>query len=81
MDNDTKYWPALNRIHGIGGVMFTALRDRSGSLDHVWNSSPADLRSAGLAGQSAGVIPAMRPRISPNAELERLDKAGREPSP
>ena len=75
MTDDLKYWVAFNLIPGIGRVRFGLLEGRFGSMEEAWKASGGALRAAGLDSRSLGAIETARPGISPDAEMERLQKA------
>ncbi|MGQ9572174.1 MAG: DNA-processing protein DprA [Dehalococcoidia bacterium] len=70
--NDTRYWVAFNRIAGIGRVRYSLLEKHFGRLENAWTASPAELRAAGLDDKTVAAIVAQRPKVSPEAEMERL---------
>ncbi|KPK45680.1 MAG: hypothetical protein AMJ77_07035 [Dehalococcoidia bacterium SM23_28_2] len=74
--SDTQYWVAFNRIPGIGRARYSLLEKHFGRLANAWTATPAELRAAGLDEKTAATIVAQRPRISPEAEMERLAKYG-----
>ena len=74
--SDTPYWVAFSRIPSIGRARIERLETAFGSLRDAWSASASDLKDAGLDGRAAGAILAQRPRIDPDAEMERLARAG-----
>ena len=76
MADDTKYWVAFNRIPGIGRARCFRMMERFGSLDAAWLASQSQLAAAGLDEKSVLAIMGARPRISPDAEMERLEQHG-----
>jgi DNA processing protein len=72
--SDTKYWVGFNRIPGIGRARFSQLERYFGDLRHAWHAGPADLRSAGLDTRTVNTIIDSRPGISPDAEMENLER-------
>ncbi|MDP2948354.1 MAG: DNA-processing protein DprA [Chloroflexota bacterium] len=74
--NDSQYWVAFNRIAGIGRVRYSLLEKHFGRLENAWTATPAELRAAGLDEKTASAIAAQRPKISPEAEMERLARHG-----
>lgn len=74
--DETKYWVAFNRIAGIGRVRYLALLGRFGRLADAWVAGAGDLRAAGLDDRIVRTIVSERPKIDPNAEMERLQRAG-----
>lgn len=74
MGSDLKYWVGFNRIPGIGRAKFSQIEGYFGDLERAWQAGPSDLRSAGLDTRSIETIVALRPKISLDAELERLER-------
>lgn len=74
--DDLKYWVALHRVSGLGPVRFGKLEARFGSLAEAWRAGRADLASAGLDAKVVEEVIASRSETDPNAEMQRLDKAG-----
>jgi DNA processing protein len=74
--SDTPYWVAFSRIPSIGRARIERLEAAFGSLRDAWSASATELRDAGLDARAAGTILAQRPRIEPDAEMERLARAG-----
>jgi DNA processing protein len=72
--SDLKYWVGFNRIQGIGRARFSQLEGYFGDLERAWKASPAELRTAGLDTKSVESIIVSRPDISPDAELEKLER-------
>ncbi len=72
--SDLKYWLAFNRIQGIGRARFSQLESYFGNLERAWLASPADLRAAGLDGKTVEALVASRPDISPDAEMELVER-------
>ncbi len=70
------YWVAFNRIPTIGRARFAILEGYFGSLERAWRASAADLTAAGLDQRSVRAVVSRRPSISPEAEMERLDRLG-----
>jgi len=63
-------------ISGIGRVKFTQLENYFGSLENAWQAAPADLKQAGLDKGSIQAATTWRPRISLEAEMEKLERYG-----
>ena len=59
---------------GIGRVRLGLLENHFGSLEDAWKATPGDLRQAGLDSGSIRAITSWRPKISLEAELEKLDR-------
>ena len=72
--SDLKYWVGFNRIQGIGRAKFLQLEGYFGDLERAWKASAAELKAAGLDSKSIEAILVSRPDISPDAELERLER-------
>lgn len=74
--SDLKYRVAFSRIPGIGRTRFALLEDYFGDLERAWQATPMDLRAAGLDLRTVRSIVASRPEISPDSEMERLERYG-----
>ena len=74
--SDLKYWVGFNRILGIGRARFSQLEGYFGDLERAWQASAAELKAAGLDSKSIEAIVVSRPDISPDTELERLERNG-----
>jgi len=72
--DEVKYWVGFSLIPGIGRAKFYLLQNHFGNLGRAWHASAAELRSAGLDSKSADTIIARRPRMSLDAELDKLEK-------
>jgi len=75
-NKDIEYWVGFNAIPGIGRVKFNQLETYFGSLEDAWKAPLSELEHAGLDRKSARNINELRPRISPEAEMEKLDHYG-----
>ena len=73
---DIRFWVALNRVPLLGTVRFRRLETYFGALDKAWEAGPGELKAAGMETRPAREIVAARGRISPDAEIERLTRAG-----
>ncbi|MBI4304727.1 MAG: DNA-protecting protein DprA [Chloroflexi bacterium] len=71
-----RYWVAFNRITGLGPKRFELLESHFKDLRLAWSAGPADLHAAGFDRGVVERIVAERPRIDPDAEMERLVRAG-----
>ncbi|MFQ5826603.1 MAG: DNA-processing protein DprA [Dehalococcoidia bacterium] len=69
-----KYWVGFSLIPGIGRVRFSRLEAYFGDLEAAWHASASDLRAAGLDARTVQAIVNRRPRISLEAEMERLEQ-------
>jgi len=73
---DIKYWVGFSLISGIGRVRLTQLENYFKSLENAWGAAPAELKQAGLDRGSVRAITSRRPKISLEAEMEKLDRYG-----
>jgi DNA processing protein len=69
-----KYWVGFSLIPHIGRVKLSLLEAHFPDLEEAWNASPAELRAAGLDAKSVENFLALRPRISLDAEMEKLER-------
>ncbi len=74
--SDTKFWIAFSRIPRIGSVRTGLLLSHFGSMEAAWQASAGQLKAAGLDQATLSSVIAERDAISPDAEIERLEKAG-----
>lgn len=72
--NDLKYWVGLSLVPGIGRVRVGQLRQHFGDLGKVWQASAAELKKAGLDARTAETVVDCCPNISPDAEMDKLEK-------
>ena len=73
---DIKYWVGFSFIPGIGRVRFNQLENYFGSLESAWKATSAELKHSGLDNGSIRAITSWRPKISLEAEMEKLDRYG-----
>jgi DNA processing protein len=73
---DLKYWVGFSLIPGIGRVRFGQLHSRFGSLENAWKAGPAELKKTGLDHSVIRSITDTRPKISPDDEMEKLERLG-----
>jgi DNA processing protein len=73
---DIKYWVGFSLIPGVGRVRFTQLESYFGNLEDAWKAGSADLKQAGLDTNSVRAITSWRPKVSLDAEMEKLDRYG-----
>jgi len=71
---DLKYWVALTLIPGIGRARFSRLEQHFGDMVQAWHAGPAELEASGLDARSVRSIVSRRPEISPDAEMDRLER-------
>jgi DNA processing protein len=74
--NDLKFWVAFSRIQRVGAVRAALLESHFESMEEAWHAGPAALTAAGLDRGTVTSILDARPKIDPDAEMERLAKAG-----
>ncbi len=75
-DKDIKYWVGFSLIPGIGRVRLAQLENYFANLDDAWKATSADLKQSGLDSGSIRAITSWRPKISLEAEMEKLDRYG-----
>lgn len=73
---NTKYLVAFSRIPGIGRARLALMENYFGDLEEAWRSGPSDLAKAGLEPKLIDSVLAHRPRLSPDGEMERLERHG-----
>lgn len=74
--SELKYWIAFNRVRRVGRARVAMLEAHFGSLSEAWGASSAQLQQAGLDRRSAASAARSWSRIDPDAEMERVQKAG-----
>ena len=74
--SELKYWIAFDRVRRLGTVRFRKLELHFASLEEAWSASRDQFKSAGLDVKTIGSIEKGRKDIDPNAEMDRLEKAG-----
>jgi len=75
-DKDIKYWVGFSIIPGIGRVKLAQLENYFSNLENAWKAAPTELKHAGLDSSSVHAITSWRPKISLEAEMEKLDRYG-----
>lgn len=73
-DQELKYWVGFSAVPGIGRVRISQLKQYFGSLDEAWKAPEGKLRQAGLDSRSIDALLSLRPRISLDAEMEKLER-------
>ena len=71
---ELRYWVGFSLIPGIGRVRIAQLRQCFGSLEEAWKAPEGKLRQAGLDSRSVDALLTLRPRISLDAEMEKLER-------
>lgn len=75
MTQDAKYFNAFNLIEGIGPIGFKKLLAGFASLKQAWSADYNQLSRTGLEkGQIENIIN-QRPKINPDREIEKVNKA------
>jgi DNA processing protein len=74
--DDPKFWVAWSRLPRIGAVRAGRLAAYFGSMEAAWRAGASELRAAGLDQSTVSSVIKGREEISPDAEMERLSKAG-----
>ncbi len=74
--NEIKYWVGFNAIPGIGRVKFSQLENHFGNLADAWKAGAAELKAAGLESNATNAITSMRPKLSLDDEMDKLEKHG-----
>ncbi|MFC2065990.1 DNA-processing protein DprA [Chloroflexota bacterium] len=75
-NKDIKYWVGFSIIPRIGRVKLAQLETYFGNLENAWKAAPAELKHAGLDRGAVNAITSWRPKISPEEEMEKLDRYG-----
>jgi len=75
-NKDIKYWVGFSLIPGIGRVRFAQMENYFGNLENAWQASPADLKHSGLDSNAIRALTTWRPKISLEAEMEKIDRYG-----
>ena len=71
--DELKYWVAFSGIAGIGRVRISQLREYFGSLQDAWQAPEGKLKQAGLDSRSIDALISLRPGISIDEEMEKLE--------
>lgn len=72
----TKYWVGFNIVRGIGPARLQMLLERFGDVETAWQAAPLDLARAGLDRKSLQNLLTARSKLSLDAEMERIERAG-----
>ena len=73
---DIRYWVGFSLIPGIGRVKLAQLENYFGNLENAWKAAAAEFKHAGLDSGSIQAITSWQPKISLEAEIEKLDRYG-----
>ena len=77
--NELKYWVAFHGVNGMGPQRFNRMESYFGSLENAWGAKRGELRDAGIGPAMAEDIDAIRSRVDPDSEMERLLQRGIRP--
>ncbi len=72
--DELKYWVAFSGIAGVGRVRISRLKQHFGSLQDAWEAPEGRLRQAGLDARSVDTLVSLRPVISLDDEMEKLER-------
>ncbi|MBI4200445.1 MAG: DNA-protecting protein DprA [Chloroflexi bacterium] len=75
-EEELRYWVALSHVPFVGRARFQLLEQRLGSLKEAWRAPASRLKEAGLDDRATAVLVAVRARLDPDAEMERLARLG-----
>ena len=76
MRENIKYWIGFSLIKGVGPAKISLLKKHFGDLERAWFASASELQSCGLDSSTVKKIISQRPLISPEREIEKLEKEG-----
>jgi len=72
--DELKYWVGFSQIPGIGRVRISQLKEYFGSLQDAWKAPEGKLKQAGLDSRTLDALLWLRPKISLDAEMEKLER-------
>ncbi len=72
--DELKYWVGFSQVSGIGRVRISRLREHFGNLQDAWKATESELQQAGLDSRSIDSLLLLRPNISLDAEMEKLER-------
>ncbi len=75
-NKELQYRVGFSLVPGIGRVRLTQLENYFSNLEDAWKATPAELKQAGLDSGSVRALTSWRPKISPEAEIEKLERYG-----
>jgi len=73
---DVKYWVGFSHIPRIGHVKTTQLENYFCGLEKACQADAADLKRAGLDRGSLSAVVSLRPEISLDEEMAKLERFG-----
>ena len=74
--DELKHWVAFSSIAGIGRVRISQLKEYFGSLQDAWKAPEGKLKQAGLDSRSIDALLTVRPRMSLDDEMQKLERQG-----
>jgi DNA processing protein len=74
INDSNKYWIGFNLIPGIGRVKFTQIENYFGDIEKAWHAGPDEFKKAGLDDSAVNSVVQWRPKISLDAEIEKLER-------
>lgn len=74
--DDLPYWLAMSRIRGVGPARFKTLLETFGSAKESWRAQRAEIIEAGIDKGTTESIIRTRSKVTPDRELEILNKLG-----
>jgi DNA processing protein len=72
--DELKYWIGFSLIPGIGRTRISHLKEHFDNLQDAWKAPEGELKRAGLDSRSVDALLTLRPRISLDAEIEKLGR-------
>jgi len=75
-NKDLKYWVGFSLIPRIGRVKLSRLENQFENMEEAWRANPAELSRSGLDKGSVNAVVNGRPKISLEAEMEKLERHG-----
>jgi DNA processing protein len=76
LKEELAYWIALSQLRDIGPVRFFKLYERYQSIEKIYKFTAEDLNGLRLSTEKINAIISARSAISPQAELDKVRKAG-----
>src|SRR4030043_2191893 len=73
-ENELKYWVGFSKMPGIGRVKISQLLEHFTTLEHAWKAPTGELKKSGLDSKTVENIVDLRTRISPDAEMDNMEK-------
>jgi len=70
---ELKYWLGFSLVPGIGRVRISQLKQYFGALESAWHAPESRLKQAGLDSRSIDALLTLRPRISLDEEMAKLE--------